>query len=167
MFRVKCLTPNVWSKCLSPQMSNPPMSNVKYIQCASGYPISKHNSSYRWLCGDCRQTCVSCSYAIVSNQTFKCLQCWRIIHRRCVDPQVTPSSWKTVFSKFLASFGVSKFGLDMYRLSPSRASCSSYRKVFLLWFLSPSTLPTRILMYSLPIINFFVLSWIVKRHSTI
>ena len=58
-----------------------------HLDCAQGHP--KTDAPYRWLCMDCRQTCVSCHDAIsLGAQIFKCKTCWRVIHRRCVDPTV-------------------------------------------------------------------------------
>jgi len=60
-----------------------------HTDCAPGYPKREIGKVYRWLCQFCRQTCVSCSDSIsTQTQTFKCKSCWRIIHRKCVDPSL-------------------------------------------------------------------------------
>ena len=60
-----------------------------HVECAPGYPKGLNGSPYRWLCQECRQQCVSCHDQItISAAIFKCKTCWRIIHRRCVDPTV-------------------------------------------------------------------------------
>ncbi|CAG5105488.1 Oidioi.mRNA.OKI2018_I69.chr1.g2170.t3.cds [Oikopleura dioica] len=59
-----------------------------HYECAKGYPKEKYGQTYRWLCLDCRQSCVSCSYPVLTISTFNCKTCWKIIHRRCIDPQL-------------------------------------------------------------------------------
>ena len=64
-----------------------------HYECAKGFPKSKYGTTYKWFCLDCRQSCISCSYPVLTISTFECKSCWRIIHRRCIDPQVRSTSW--------------------------------------------------------------------------
>ena len=91
-----------------------------HYECAKGFPKSKYGTTYRWLCLDCRQSCISCSYPVLTISTFECKSCWRIIHRRCIDPQVRRTPWLSeshgCFLTFIARFFHKTFENDLRNL---------------------------------------------------
>lgn len=87
-----------------------------HYECAKGYPKEKYGQTYRWLCLDCRQSCVSCSYPVLTISTFNCKTCWKIIHRRCIDPQVRILEINKDQREISAAERVPSKRLDMLRM---------------------------------------------------